>query len=121
MSIAEIRRMADLGSGKVLTRPGGTLRRETNSRRVQGSSASVAERPVAEREGARSSICDPSQSPINALVRDYTGSAEFEQTLARSTQTEYRRMLTTAEDMFGDMPIAGLDDARVRGDFLDLA
>ena len=64
MSIAEIRRMADLGSGKVLTRPGGTLRRETNSRRVQGSSASVAERPVAEREGARSSICDPSQSPI---------------------------------------------------------
>ena len=56
---------------------------------------------------------------FNGLVRDYTGSAEFEQTLARSTQTEYRRMLTTAEDIFGDMPIAGLGDASVRGDFLD--
>ena len=56
---------------------------------------------------------------FNGLVRDYTSSAEFEQTLARSTQSEYRRMLISAENMFGDMPIAGLDDARVRGDFLD--
>ena len=54
---------------------------------------------------------------FNGLVRDYTSSAEFEQTLARSTQSEYRRMLISAENMFGDMPIAGLDDASVVGTF----
>jgi hypothetical protein len=56
---------------------------------------------------------------LNALIRDYTLSIEFQQNLARSTQSEYRRMLTAAESQFGDMPIAALDDPRVRKDFLD--
>jgi hypothetical protein len=56
---------------------------------------------------------------LNALVRGYTLSIEFEQKLAPSTQTEYRRMLTAAEGEFGDMPIAALDDPRVRKEFLD--
>ena len=39
--------------------------------------------------------------------------------LATSTKVEYRRMLTKAEAEFGDMPIAALDDPRVRRDFMD--
>jgi len=39
--------------------------------------------------------------------------------LAASTKGEYRRMLTAAEAEFGDMPLAALDDPRVRKDFLD--
>jgi hypothetical protein len=58
-------------------------------------------------------------STLNALIRAYTLSIEFQQRLAPSTQTEYRRMLTAAEAEFGDMPIAALDDPRVRKDFLD--
>src|SRR6266699_1438193 len=34
---------------------------------------------------------------LNALIRGYTLSIEFQQKLAPSTQSEYRRMLTTAE------------------------
>jgi integrase len=56
---------------------------------------------------------------LNALIRGYTLSIEFRQKLAPSTQTEYRRMLKAAETEFGDMPIAALDDPRVRREFLD--
>jgi integrase len=56
---------------------------------------------------------------FNALVRNYTLSIEFQQKLAASTQSEYRRMLTAAETEFGDLPIAALDDPRVRKEFLD--
>ena len=56
---------------------------------------------------------------LNGLIRGYTFSIEFQQKLAVSTQAEYRRMLTTAEAEFGNMPIAALDDPRVRKDFLD--
>jgi integrase len=56
---------------------------------------------------------------FNGLVRGYTLSTEFTESLAPSTQAEYRRMLTVAEAEFGDMPLAALDDPRVRKDFLD--
>jgi hypothetical protein len=56
---------------------------------------------------------------FNGLVRKYTLSVEFIEKLAPSTQSEYRRMLTSAEVEFGDMPLAALDDPRVRRDFLD--
>jgi integrase len=56
---------------------------------------------------------------FNGLVREYTLSEEFENTLAPSTQAEYRRMLTKAESIFGDMPMGALEDWRVRKDFLD--
>jgi integrase len=56
---------------------------------------------------------------FNSLARGYTLSIEFQEKLAPSTQTEYRRMLTAAEVEFGDMPIAALDCPRVRKDFLD--
>src|SRR5437870_1603411 len=55
---------------------------------------------------------------FNEIIRDYTASPEFGK-LAESTQYEYRRMLTKAEPQFGDMPIAALEDPRVRRDFMD--
>jgi integrase len=52
-------------------------------------------------------------------VRDFTSSIEFSGKLAATTQKEYKRMLTKAEHQFGDMPLAALDDPRVKRDFLD--
>jgi integrase len=52
-------------------------------------------------------------------VRAYTLSIEFEQKLAASTQSEYRRMLTKAELKFGAMPIPVLEDPRIIRDFLE--
>ncbi|MFC5423078.1 tyrosine-type recombinase/integrase [Bosea eneae] len=54
---------------------------------------------------------------FNDLIRAYTGSVEFAE-LAASTQAEYKRMLTKAEPRFGSMPIAALDDSRVKDDLL---
>lgn len=51
------------------------------------------------------------------LIRDFTLSPEFAKR-AESTQKEYRRMLTKAEVQFGSMPLAVLEDPRVRSDFL---
>jgi hypothetical protein len=47
---------------------------------------------------------------INALIRGYTLSVEFQQKLAASTQTEYRRMLTAARgrSLSGDGGSAGV-------------
>jgi hypothetical protein len=56
---------------------------------------------------------------VNGLIYKYTNSIEFEETLAPSTQRDYKRMLTKAETKFGDMPVAALEDPRVRKDFLD--
>jgi len=56
---------------------------------------------------------------FNGLVRDFTLSVEFDKNLADSTKSEYRRMLTKAELEFGDMPVAALNDPRVRSEFMD--
>ena len=64
-------------------------------------------------------IQDRLAGTFNWLVRIYTLSVEFEGKLAPSTQSEYRRLLTAAESEFGNMPLAALDDPRVRKDFLD--
>jgi integrase len=55
---------------------------------------------------------------FSALVREFTSSKEFEQK-AKSTRAEYTRMLRSAEDEFGTMPIGALNDPKVRGVFLD--
>lgn len=62
-------------------------------------------------------IVDRHSGLFNGLVRDYTLSPEFAK-LRDSTQREYRRMLTKAEAAFGNMPIAALEDPRVRQDFM---
>jgi len=54
---------------------------------------------------------------FNGLIRDFTLSAEFGQ-LAPSTQGDYRRLLSYAEKEFGNMPLAAVNDRRVRMDFL---
>jgi integrase len=68
---------------------------------------------------AESAVHDLLHGSFNALLRDYTLSIEFQQNLAPSTQTEYRRMLKAAEAEFGAMPMAALNDQRVRKEFLD--
>ncbi len=74
---------------------------------------------VADYASAEKLIRDRLAGTFNGVVRGYTLSVEFTEKLAISTQAEYRRMLTAAEGEFGNMPIAALDDPRVRKDFLD--
>ncbi len=74
---------------------------------------------IADYAAAEKLIRDRHAGTFNSLVRSYTTSVEFEQKLAPSTQAEYKRMLTKAEAEFGTMPLAALDDPRVRKDLLD--
>lgn len=74
---------------------------------------------IADFAAAERLIRDRHAGMLNSLIRSYTTSIEFEQKLASSTQAEYKRMLTKAEAEFGNMPIAALDDPRVRKDLLD--
>src|SRR5262245_49055780 len=74
---------------------------------------------VADYAAAEKLIRDRLAGTFNGLVRGYTLSVEFTEKLAPSTQAEYKRMLTAAEREFGNMPLAALDDPRVRKDFLD--
>lgn len=67
---------------------------------------------------AERSLVDRQKGTLSGLIRDFTQSTEFANR-AESTQKEYKRMLTKIEDKFGKMPIAVLEDPRVRGDFLD--
>ena len=58
------------------------------------------------------------QGTLGGLIREFTLSPEFGKR-AESTQKEYRRMLAKVEAKFGAMPLAAIEDPRVRGDFLD--
>lgn len=64
-------------------------------------------------------IDDRLAGTLDGLIRDYSLSIEFTKNLAESTQKEYRRKLTKVEDVFGNMPLAALEDPRVKKDFLD--
>ena len=74
---------------------------------------------VADYAAAEKLIRDRLAGTFQGLVRGYTLSVEFTEKLAPSTQAEYKRMLTAAEAEFSNMPLAALDDPRVRKDFLD--
>lgn len=74
---------------------------------------------IADYAAAEKLIRDRLAGTFNGMVRGYTLSVEFTEKLAASTQAEYKRMLTAAEGEFGNMPLAALDDPRVRKDFLD--
>jgi integrase len=54
---------------------------------------------------------------FNQLTHLYSASPQFAD-LAESTRKEYARMLRKAEERFGSMPRAALDDPRVKQDFL---
>lgn len=75
---------------------------------------------LADYAAAEASIQAPvsSMATFGGLVRQYTLSAEFQKTLAPSTKSEYRRLLTAAEHEFGDLPFAALQEWQVREDFL---
>lgn len=53
------------------------------------------------------------------LMRDYSLSREFKSKLAVSTQREYSRKIAQLEIEFGDMPIAALNNPKVRRIFMD--
>lgn len=56
---------------------------------------------------------------IAGLVRDYMRSPEFRTQLAETTQREYKRKLWAIEEEFGDMPVAALNNPRVRAPFME--
>jgi hypothetical protein len=74
---------------------------------------------IADYAAAEKLLRDRHAGTVNSLIRGYTTSVEFEEKLAPSTRAEYKRMLTKAETEFGNMPIAALDDQRVRKDLLN--
>jgi hypothetical protein len=68
---------------------------------------------------AEKSVQKRPSGTFNGLIRDYTLAIEFQQSLAPSTQKEYRRLLRSSEDEFGNLPTEALNDPRVRREFLD--
>lgn len=66
---------------------------------------------------AEKAMKDRHDGTVIGLIRSFILSDEFAKR-AESTQREYRRMLTKIEAEFGDMPLAALEDARVRQDFM---
>lgn len=74
---------------------------------------------IADYAAAEKLMGDRHGGTFNGLVREFTLSDEFLKGKAASTQAEYKRMLTAAEKVFGTMPLAALDDPRVRVDFLN--
>jgi hypothetical protein len=85
-------------------------------RRLMGTPGS-AEFVTSYAEAAKT-VSDRLAGTLAQLIRLYLLSPEFGQK-AESTGREYRRMLTKVEAEFGDMPIAALEDPRVRKDFLE--
>lgn len=64
-------------------------------------------------------IDDRLAGTLSGLIREYSLSVHFTEELAKSTQTEYRLKLTHVEDAFGNLPLAALEDPRVKKDFID--
>jgi hypothetical protein len=74
---------------------------------------------ISDYAAAEKLIRDRHAGTATGLIRSYTLSVEFDQKFpARAQSAEYKRMLTKAEGEFGNMPIAALDDRRVKRDFL---
>lgn len=66
---------------------------------------------------AEKALQDRNSGTFAGLVRAFTLSPEFERR-APSTRKEYLRMLAKAEAKFAKMPLAALEDPRVRQDFM---
>lgn len=65
---------------------------------------------------AHAALRRPKAGTLFSLIAEYKGSAEFRR-LATSTVRAYTHYLKIIEDEFGDMPLAALEDRRVRGEF----
>src|SRR4051812_30067232 len=58
----------------------------------------------------------PKASTLMTLIAEFKASAEYKQ-LSASTIRAYTTYIKLIEDRFGDMPLAALNDLRVRGEF----
>jgi len=65
---------------------------------------------------AHSSVRRPANNTLMSLIFEFKRSAEFLQ-LAPSTVKAYLSYIKLIEDAFGDLPLAALDDRRIRGEF----
>lgn len=57
-------------------------------------------------------------STLKTVIAKFKGSVEFTR-LRASTQREYERLLASAENAYGDLPIGAFSDPRTRGEFLE--
>jgi integrase len=57
------------------------------------------------------------QGTLVQLIREYTSSIEFNK-LAKTSQLDYKRLLTAVEGKFGSLPIAALNDPEILHEFL---
>lgn len=65
---------------------------------------------------AHASVRKPKSGTLMSVIVQYKGSAEF-LALAPSTIKSYRNYIKLIEDDFSDLPLAALDDRRMRGEF----
>jgi integrase len=65
---------------------------------------------------AHSSLRRPKAGTFMAIIAEFKGSADFKR-LAPSTARAYAAYIKLIENDFGDLPLAALDDKRVRGEF----
>jgi len=65
---------------------------------------------------AHASLRRPKAGTMMTLIAEFKASAEF-RTLAPSSLRAYSKYINLIADMFGNMPLAALDDRRVRGEF----
>jgi integrase len=65
---------------------------------------------------AHASLRRPKAGTMMTVIAEFKGSAEFGR-LAPSTLRAYRAYIKLIEDEYGDLPLAALDDPRMRGEF----
>ena len=65
---------------------------------------------------AHASLRRPKAGTMMTLIAEFKGSADF-RALAPSSIRAYLNYIKQVENEFGDMPLAALDDPRVRGEF----
>jgi integrase len=65
---------------------------------------------------AHQSIRKPKAGTLMTLIAEFKGSAEYQQ-LAPSSVRAYASYIKLIENEFGDLPLAALEDRRVRGEF----
>jgi integrase len=71
---------------------------------------------IREYHDAHASLRRPKPGTLMTIIAEFKGSADFKK-LAPSSIRSYLAYIKLIEDDFGDMPLAALDDRRVRGEF----
>jgi hypothetical protein len=69
-----------------------------------------------DRQEAHAALRRPKAATLFSLITEYKGSADYRR-LAPSSLRAYAHYLKIIEDEFGDMPLAALEDRRVREEF----